>query len=215
MQTENGKTTASEALRHPLRVRILEALNTRDTMSPVEFVRSGMMWGLPGIKGKSTSAQMSHASYHFRALAEADCIEIAFTRPVRGAEEHFYRARCRAYFDTEEWESFDVEERDKISKTMMRGFIAQAEGAMLSDTFDARKDRWLAWIPFNVDQQGWDELNKAIGACYAEVERIRHEAGGRLRAAEEPPIPTTFGVFGFESPPMGESTVIGDERFTA
>ncbi len=212
---KSGKTTASDALRHPIRVRILEALNTRDTMSPVEFIRSGMLWGLPGIKGKSIAAQMSHASYHFRALAAAGCIELVGTRPVRGSEEHLYRANSRAYFTDAEWEKMDAAERADISKTMLSGFIAQAEGAMLLDTFDSRTDRWLAWIPFNVDERGWDELTTAIGACYAEIEQIRHDAGKRLEAGEGPTVPATFGVFGFESPPMGDSEIVGDGGLTS
>jgi hypothetical protein len=203
-----AKTTASDALRHPIRVRILEALNTREVMSPVEFLRSGMMRGLPGLKGKVTRAQqMSHASYHFRQLAKAGQIEVDSTRPVRGSEEHFYRAKSRAYFTDAEWREMDKWERAPISKTMLTGFMAQAEGAMLSDTFDSRTDRWLAWIPFKVDQRAWDEMNAAASACYAEIEQIRHDAARRMQSSEgaEAAIPATFGIFTFESPPMGDS----------
>jgi hypothetical protein len=207
---EGAKTTASEAMRHPIRVRILEALNTRDTLSPVEFTRKGLARDVPGLKGKSIQAQMSHISYHFRALAKAGCIEVVATRPVRGSEEHFYRACARAHFGTEEWAELSDAERRGISKTMLQGFIAQGEGALLSETFDSRMDRWLAWIPFEVDERGWDELTTAIGACWAEIEQIRHEAGERLAdASGSDAIPVTFGIFGFESPPMGEAPPVG------
>jgi hypothetical protein len=201
-----GKTTASEVLRHPIRVRILEALNTRDRVSPVGFLRAGLAWDLPGLKGKSIQAQMSHVSYHFRELAKAGCIEVVDTRAVRGSQEHFYRASARAYFTDAEWAALSISERREISKTMFRGFIAQGEGALLSDTFDSRPDRWLAWMPFAVDEQGWDELTAAIGTCWAEVEQIRHDARRRLDTdGDTAGIPATFGIFGFESPLLGDA----------
>lgn len=58
-------TTASDALRHPMRLRILEALNTRDLLSPIQFLRAGHAGDLPGLEGKSLRVQMSHVSYHF------------------------------------------------------------------------------------------------------------------------------------------------------
>jgi hypothetical protein len=200
---EAEATTASDALRQPIRVRILEVLNTRDTVSAVQFVREGMGRGLPRMEGRSFKAQLSQASYHFRWLAEAGCIEVAFTRPVRGTEEHFYRARSRAYLTEEEWSALGLQERVDISKTMLTGFIAQAEGAMLAGTFDSRVERCLAWVPFQVDGRGWDELTTAIHACFAEVEQIRRESADRLASEENASaIPATFGIFGFESPPV-------------
>ena len=130
-------TTASEVLRHPIRVRILEALNQLD-MSPVQFLNSGMARGVPGLKGKDQDAALSHIAYHFRVLAKAGCIEISQTRQVRGSVEHIYGARSRAQFDEEQWAALDLDERKAISKVVLQGFIAQAEGAMLSGTFGGR-----------------------------------------------------------------------------
>jgi hypothetical protein len=202
--SQGERTTASEVLRHPIRVRILEALNTHDALSPVQFLRGGLARDLPGLKEKSPQAQLSYISYHFRALLDAGCIEIVATRPVRGAEEHIYRACSRAFFTDEQWARLSGEERAGISKTMIRGFIAQAEGALLSDTFDSRLDRWLAWIPFEADERGWRELTTAIGACWAEVEQIRHDATRRLTEDRDTKSsPVTFGIVGFESPELG------------
>ena len=205
-----GKTTASEVLRHPIRVRILEALNTHDILSPVEFLHKGFARGVPGLQGRTLDAQMSNLSYHFRVLVEMDCIVLVATRPVRGSEEHFYRARSRAYFTDEEWSALGREERAAISKTMLQGFMAQAEGALLCDTFDSRLDRWLAWVPFKVDKRGWAEMVSAIACCYTEVEQIRHAACARLgQQADLEAIPVTFGIFGFESPMVGDAPLAG------
>jgi hypothetical protein len=210
-----GKTTAAAMCRHPMAVRILEALNTRDEMSPSQFLNSGLSRGLPGLGGKKTEGMMSDVSSQFRALRDADCIELVATRKGRrGAPEHFYRAKARAYFTDAEWLAMGMDERAAISKTMLRGFIAQAEGAMLMDTFDSRLDRWVAWLPFNTDQQGWDEVISAIRTAFTTVDQVRQDSGLRLIANGSTPIPLTFGIFGFESPPMGDSPTIGDDSPT-
>lgn len=126
---------------------------------------------------------------------------------MRGAEEHFYRACSRAYFTDAEWAELSEDERSEISKTMFRVFIAQAEGALLSGTFDSRLDRWSAPMPFRVDERGWEELTATIVACRAEVEQIRHGAGKRLEdESETQGIPLSFGIFSFKSPIMGEGS---------
>jgi hypothetical protein len=79
--------------------------------------------------------------------------------------------------------------------------VARADGAMRAGTFDARTDRHLVWMPMQLDDRGWDDLMSTLATCYAEVEQIRHDAKKRLAASESEPIPTTFGLLGFESPP--------------
>jgi hypothetical protein len=199
---EEVNLTASEVLRHPIRVRILEALNVREMMSPAQFASENLGRGLPGLKKKSQQATLSHVSYHFRILAEAGSIEEVCRRQVRGAVEHFYRARSRAFFSDEDWAKLDEQERREISKVVLQSLIAQAEGAMLSETFDSRQDRWLAWIPLKLDEHGWSELHDSLERCYREVERIQDDAKGRLDRSGEDSIAATFGVMGFESPPV-------------
>jgi DNA-binding transcriptional ArsR family regulator len=195
--------TASEALRHPIRVRILEALNQID-MSPVHFLNSGMVDDIDAIKGKSQEAALSHVSYHFRVLAKAGCIEILETIPRRGSVEHVYRAKSRAQFDKDQWDELDLEERTAIAKVMLQSFIAQAEGAMLSGTFESRADRWLAWLPLKLDERGWTEMIASLESCWAEIEELGQAAGKRLKDSGAEPIPTTLALFGFESPQLPE-----------
>jgi hypothetical protein len=197
-----------DVLRHPIRVRILEVSNEID-ISPIQFLHSDFADGLLDAAADA-QRQLSFVSYHFRVLSEAGCIKVVDTRPVRGAVEHIYRGTARAYFTDEEWAHLGYDERTAISRTMLQGFIARAEGATLSGTFDSRIDRWLAWAPLKLDERGWNELTTAIGACYAEIEQIRHDALKRLAASEEEPnVSATFGIFGFESPPLGDA-VAGD-----
>jgi hypothetical protein len=192
---EKGKPTASEALRHPLRVRILEIVNEQD-MSPTQFMQ-GQFAPDVGVSAKA----LSSISYHFRALAKWGCLEVVDRIARRGATEHIYRGRARAYFTDEEWAALTQRERCLISRTMYQGLAARAEGAMMAHTFDSRVDRHLSWIAMEVDELGWTELMSTLSSTLGNVTQIRHDARDRLAASGDKVVPVTVGMLGFESPP--------------
>lgn len=189
------KPLASEALRHPLRVRILEVVNEQD-MSPSQFMQRQLA---PDVEVSAKA--LSSISYHFRELAKMGCIEVVKTIARRGATEHIYRGRARAYFTDEEWAALTPRERCLISRTMYQGLAARAEGAMMAHTFDSRADRHLSWIAMEVDEQGWTELMSALADTLGDVTQIRHDAQDRLAASGDKAVPVTVGMLGFESPP--------------
>lgn len=193
------KLTASAALRHPMRVRILEVLNERD-MSPVEFLHQGL-----APKSDTSQTTLSHISYHFRQLAEDGCLEVVKRVPRRGATQHVYRGNGRSFFTDEDWARMTMAERRDISRSGYQGIAARAEGAMMADTFDSRHDRHLTWHAFDVDEQGWSELMGALLECFEKMEQIRRETQERLESSGEHTFPVTIGMLGFESPPTPPS----------
>lgn len=182
-------------LNHPMRVRILEVANERP-ISPIRFLNLGLAPELD-----TSQKSLSHVSYHFRQLEKAGCLEIVERVPRRGATEHVYRGRARAFFNDEEWAELTPRERRLITRTMYQGLAARAESAMLSDTFDSRTDRHLTWIAMEVDERGWKELMGALWETYEKVDQIRHGARDRLATSADEVIPVTIGMLGFESPP--------------
>jgi DNA-binding transcriptional ArsR family regulator len=72
----------AKALSHPIRLRILAALDGREA-SPVQIA-------------DEVGAPLTHVSFHVRQLADAGLITLTATRPRRGAVEHFYRLTVRA-----------------------------------------------------------------------------------------------------------------------
>ena len=189
------KPLASEALRHPLRVRILEVVNERD-ISPVQFMNQGLAPDI-GVSGRA----LSSIAYHFRALAKCGCIEMVETFARRGATEHVYRGAVRAYFSDEEWKALSQRERCLVSRTVYQGLAARAESAFIAHTFDSRTDRHLTWIAMEVDERGWTELMATLANTYGEITQIRHDAQDRLAASSDNVVPVTVGMLGFESPP--------------
>lgn len=188
------KKTAAEALRHPTRVRILEVLNEQD-MSAVQFANAGYA-GEPDLK------VISSVGYHFRELVKAGAIIPVERHKRRGAVETVCRGAARAYFSDAEWEDFSEDQRKVISKVVYQGLFARVESAMIEGTFDTRGDRWLVWRAMQLDEQGWKDFTAALHRVDAEVETIHQDAQARLAETESQAIPATYGMLGFESPPI-------------
>jgi DNA-binding transcriptional ArsR family regulator len=191
--------TRAEILSHPLRVRMLEIANEVD-VSAVNFVRGGYASAL--LDHLDEGVAVSQVAYHFRKLLKAGCVEVVEHHYRRGAVENVYRGVARALFHTDEWETVDRERREEISGVVLQGLMARAESAVLEGTFDAREDRWLAWVQMALDEQGWDELGELCKQMMDDVEKVREAAEERLgRAAEPvPTAPFTWGMLSFESP---------------
>lgn len=51
---------------------------------------------------------------------------------------------------------------------------------------------------------GWSEMITTISANFAALEQIRQDAEARLAETDGDPIPATFAMLGFESPPPTE-----------
>ena len=188
------KETAAEALRHPSRVRILEVLNEQD-MSAVQFANAGYV-------GEPDEKVLSSVSYHFRALLKCQAIVPVKRRQVRGAVETTCRGAARAYFSDEEWAEIPLDERKAISRVMYQGLFARVESAFIEDTFDKRDDRWLVWRALRFDEQGWFDFTAALHRVDAEVQLIQKDAEARLGETGQKPIRATYGMLGFESPPV-------------
>lgn len=193
---------ASAALRHPIRVRALEAMNLRYEVSATSFLANGYGKGLEPLRGRTHEQQVAEVGYHLRELEKANCIYPSRKVKRRGVWEKFYRANAVAYFSDEEWAELDLHERRKISRVVAQGFIVQIEGAMLAETFDSKTDRWLLYEPLLLDEAGWKKLTEAIARLHAEVKEIKGESGERVKhqADDLLSIPATFGVVAFESP---------------
>jgi hypothetical protein len=192
------EATACAPLNHPLRVRILEVANCRD-ISPIQFVNEQLQPA--GMTFKSHQHALSHVAYHFRALEKAGCIEVVDKVQRRGATEHVFRGTTTVYFTDAEFERLPLEQRKMMSRTSFQGLIARTDGAMRADTFDRRRDRWLVWVPIELDEQGWDELTTAMAGMWAEINHIWMGSKERLAASGNRAIPATFGMLGYESPP--------------
>ncbi|HXF30281.1 MAG TPA: helix-turn-helix domain-containing protein [Solirubrobacterales bacterium] len=176
-----------KALAHPMRVRILEALQGR-TASPTELARE-------------FHESLGVVSYHANALLEVDCIEQVGTRPKRGTIEHFYIARPRSFIGHQDWRKVPLSVRAGVTGEALRTFAAKIGQAIDAGTIDRREDTTLNWMPISVDEQGWRETAEILDRALRELMRVA--AASRERLGDEPGIPVVTGLAAFETPPGG------------
>jgi DNA-binding transcriptional ArsR family regulator len=173
------------ALGHPMRVRILEALQGR-TASPTELARE---------MGESLGV----VSYHANALLEVDCIEQVRTQPKRGTIEHFYTARPRSFIGHQDWRRAPLTMRPEITGEALRTFVDKVGDAVDAGTIDAREDSTLHWMPVTLDEQGWRESAAILERALAELNRVAGESRERLGSADG--VAAVVALAAFEVPP--------------
>jgi DNA-binding transcriptional ArsR family regulator len=175
------------ALAHPMRVRILEALQGR-TASPTALARE-------------FDESLGVVSYHANTLLEVECIEQVRTRPKRGTIEHFYTARPRSFIGHQDWRRVPASVRAGVTGEALRTFVAKVGAAIDADTIDRREDTTLNWMPVTVDEQGWRETAEVLDRALRELMAVSARSRGRLGDTDG--IPVVTGLAAFEAPPGG------------
>jgi DNA-binding transcriptional ArsR family regulator len=176
----------AKALSHPLRGRIFAILNER-VASPNEL-------------SDILDVPLPNVSYHVRALAGLECIELVRTAPRRGAIEHYYRAVRRPFFSDSDWQRLPRSGRQAITDTGLQLIWEDVSKAIEAGTFEARADRHLSRSPLVVDERGWGELRDALAELLEEAERIAKRSGERIAKSDEDGVATQLVIMHFERP---------------
>ena len=175
------------ALAHPMRVRILEALQGR-TASPTEMARA-------------FDESLGVVSYHVNALLDVECIEQVRTQPKRGTIEHFYTATPRSFIGHQDWRRAPLSVRGGVTSEALRTFVGKVGAAIDADTIDRREDTTLNWMPIVVDEQGWRETAEILDRALRDLMTVGARSRERLGGADG--IPVVTGLAAFEAPPGG------------
>jgi DNA-binding transcriptional ArsR family regulator len=187
------------ALSHPLRQKILVALN-RTTASPSQISRQ---LGEP----------LGNVSYHVKILADLDAIELVQTRPVRGAVEHIYRATMRPYFDDEHWSRLPTSAQKALLDHSLQEIWEHTVAAAESDGFDHPRTH-VSWTRLRLDEQAHQELAAAAGELLERALELEAESVSRLAevSAEEPEEHETELVVLHFHRPRGPERAGGDDN---
>jgi DNA-binding transcriptional ArsR family regulator len=161
-----------KALSHPLRYRILQALNHR-VASPSELA-------------KELGEPLGNVAYHVKILAENDAIEQVRTAPVRGAVEHFYRATIRPWFDEDQWARLPISVRRRMSGEVFQDIWDDVVAAVERDGFDDPKTH-LSRTWLDLDDQAYAELEDLLATVLDRALELHAESAPRLAklSAEE------------------------------
>jgi DNA-binding transcriptional ArsR family regulator len=181
----------AKALAHPLRVRLLAALNDEGVLSPNQLA-------------EQVEEPLQNVSYHVRVLHSLGCIELVRTAQRRGAIEHFYRAVMRPFFSDSDWERLPTSARHAISDVVLQMIWDDAARALRSGTFDARDGRYLTRTPLAIDDTGWSELNDLLGEVLERAMDIQAESADRLSRSGGDSFPTRLVLMHFPAAPSAE-----------
>jgi DNA-binding transcriptional ArsR family regulator len=187
------KTTAeaidpllARALAHPLRVRLLTALNER-VASPTQLSRD-------------LHERLGNVSYHVSVLLNFGCIELVKKEPRRGAIEHFYRAVKRPFLSVPDWMSLPDSAQQDISSAMLEMIGQDAREALAAGTLDEREDSHLSRTPMVVDEKGWQDVTALLAETLSRLLEIQAEVSGRLVETGEEGMLSKVEIMHFKSP---------------
>ena len=187
-QREEFEARIAKALGHHFRVRIMEILNERDA-SPSEVARK-------------IGKKPENLNYHFKVLADLECIEMVDVIPASGRPRKVYRSLQSTMFADLAWSALSRSQREGISKTMLQNALRRVGDALDAETFDRKEDRHLSHQTVSVDWPGWDEIRALMAETMNSIAKIANRAEGR--AKEEERFPATAVLLSFESPRMYE-----------
>jgi hypothetical protein len=187
-----GLTTIAAAMSHPLRHRILQAMN-----APIRYLS-------PNEFSQESGHPLNNTAYHFRQLVKFGCIELVDTRQRRGATEHVFGPVRQAMLWTREWEELPPQVRKAISASVLRGFVENVGIAIDAGAFD-EGDTHQAWGAFYADEEGEAAMLEILHNALADVLALEAEVTERLkREPERPNRLVSFGTVGFPSVPHPE-----------
>jgi DNA-binding transcriptional ArsR family regulator len=145
---------------HPVRRRIWYAMAEQQPISPRELA-------------DELHEPVNDVAYHVRVLRDLGVIELAGTRPVRGATQHFYRAVRRPYLSNDEVAELGREDRTASATNVLQIEFADAAASLEADKLVERPEHYLFRMPASLDEEGWQEFHKILA-----------EAADRLYEAE-------------------------------
>jgi DNA-binding MarR family transcriptional regulator len=189
------------ALSHPLRVHILDALNERIS-SPSDLARE-------------VGLDVNYVAYHVKELEKIGYLELVKTEPRRGAVEHYYRASARLLLDDAEWERLPPTVKNGLAANTFSAIAEDMREALEAGTFAARNSH-LTRTRLLLDEKGWEDLSAALTDTLERIFAIQAECEERIGQNGEKPISTLVSMASFEaSPPRSPEADAGPAKLPA
>jgi DNA-binding transcriptional ArsR family regulator len=176
----------AKALAHPLRTRILAALEDR-TASPSELAGE-------------LDAPLGVVSYHVRRLVTLGFLKLVKREPRRGAVEHYYTATSRPRITNAAWGQLPAIVKHASIKAAVDQIGAYVAASAAEGGFDAT-DAHITRSPVTVDSQGWHALARELDNLHDRIAKIEAASRKRLaRANHEGEQEATVVLMLFNSP---------------
>ncbi len=155
----------AKALAHPLRTRILAALEGR-TASPSDLATE-------------LGTSLGVISYHVRRLQTLGFVKLVKRVPRRGAVEHYYTATTRPRITDAAWSQTPGIVKQATIKAALDQIGSYVSEAAALGGFDATQAH-LTRSPVTVDQEGFSDLAHELEALTNRIAKIEADSHKRL-----------------------------------
>lgn len=182
----------AKALAHPLRTRILSALEDR-TASPSELATE-------------LGAPLGVVSYHVRRLAALRFLKLVKRVPRRGAVEHYYTAVAGPHITNAAWGSTPTIAKQAMISTVLADIGRRAGDAVSTGGFEDPQSH-ISRSPLILDQEGWTDVAKELDALLERIKGIETQSAKRLARADHADerraeaVLMLFGTLSSDAPP--------------
>jgi DNA-binding transcriptional ArsR family regulator len=155
----------AKALAHPIRIRVLAALDNR-VASPSELA-------------EELNVSLGVISYHVRRLQSLKFLKLVKRVPRRGAVEHYYTTVAGPQMTNETWSTAPTIVKHAAVSSALDEIGAQASAAVNAGGFDY-DDAHISRTPVIVDEKGWHAIASELDALIPRIEKIEAESRKRL-----------------------------------
>jgi DNA-binding transcriptional ArsR family regulator len=188
----------AKALAHPLRSRILAALENR-TASPSEIA-------------EELNAPLGVVSYHVRRLHALKFVKLVKRVPRRGAVEHYYTTVAGPFITNEAWRSTPVVVKHATVSGVLQEIGSEASDAVNAGGFD-HDESHISRIPVIVDEKGWHAIAAELDKLIPRIKKIEQDSDARLKRTDhQDERPATIALMLFSPAPKEKPAENADGR---
>jgi predicted ArsR family transcriptional regulator len=185
-EVPTGTMAMAIAMSHPLRIRILYAMNSPERRCSATDI------------AEETGIDVKRLSYHMRELAALGFVEQVDERPVRGSLERIYAPveHLEAWYT--EYSSMPSALKQILAATALKLGVDALGAAIDNGTFDARDDSILVQDTVNVDERGAEEALRILDNAYNALVAVKEDAKARLAETDEKGLLISYLFAGYE-----------------
>jgi DNA-binding transcriptional ArsR family regulator len=158
-----------KALAHPLRLRLLTALDGREA-SPSQL-------------SKELDVELGTVSYHVRRLHDMGLIRLVGERQQRGAVEHRYTAGDRWVIPGHAWKSLPAPLKKSVNRMMVDQIGEEVSSALSTGGFDQPYSH-ITLDSLTLDTEGARQLAEEVAGLMERASAIEAESKKRLGATD-------------------------------
>ena len=160
-------TRIAKALTHPLRVKLLAALDGREAS--------------PNQLAKELGATLGTLSYHVRTLHEMGLLRLVREERQRGAVEHYYTA-VEWSVPKDTWAALPVLMKRAVGSSVIAQIGEEVNAAAATGGFDEPSSAHLSRSTLTLDEEGARQLAQEVNDLMERASAIEAEARERLGA---------------------------------